>query len=142
MNNLPFTCDERKLEEVFSKVGAIKEVRLKRDQSGKIRGFAYVEFQEFESVKKAVAQVNKSKLDGRTISVELCKTKEEAQSKYGFTIHFKNLDYSLTDEVLRKYFEEHFGEVKRLNLTKDEKGRSMGFGNVEFVEEQSFKKAI
>ena len=98
---MPFTTDEKKLEEVFKQVGSIKEIRLKRELSGKIKGFAYVEFHEMYSVKQAVEKLDKTKLDGRTISVEFCKTKQEAQAKYGFTIHFKNLDYALTDEVMR-----------------------------------------
>ncbi len=47
----------------------------------------------------------------------------------------KNLSYKLNEEELHQYCEETFGQIKKLNLVKDEKGRSKGIAFVEFINE-------
>ena len=52
----------------------------------------------------------------------------------GFTVFIKNLSYRVTDEDLREHCEQAFGEVKKLTLVKDDKGKSKGLAFVEFID--------
>ena len=47
---------------------SVDEIRLIRDSKGKVKGFAYVQFQEESQCKAAIEKLNGSKFMGRTIS--------------------------------------------------------------------------
>jgi len=47
VNNLPRECNEEDIRQLFGSE-TIDEVRLIRDQSGKLKGFCYVQFYEPE----------------------------------------------------------------------------------------------
>jgi RNA recognition motif-containing protein len=89
-----------------------------------------------------VAALHKSKLEGRTITVERSQSLKK-EATVGYTVHVSNLSYKIArDDELRLLFEERFGEVKKAHLVKDDHGRSKGFGFVEFIEEASMDKAV
>ena len=47
VKGLPYDLDEDSVEEVFSKFGPVKEVRLSRwGHTGKLKGFGYVDFEK------------------------------------------------------------------------------------------------
>ena len=52
----------------FEKYGEIKDVRIVEDENERSRGFGYVEFEDKDTVEKALAG-DASELDGRTIRV-------------------------------------------------------------------------
>ena len=70
------TTDESLLE-FFSKFGTVSkaEVVKERDNPGRSRGFAFVEFEDDAAADEAIAKGNEAELDGRKITVS------EAQSK-------------------------------------------------------------
>ena len=115
-------------------VGDIEEVRLIREKSGRIKGYAYIQFYQKQSVEEAINTLHKSKLDGRTILVERSQSSKDVRGHVGFTVFIKNLSYKVTDEDLREQCEA-YGEVKKLTLVKDEKGRSKGLAFVEFIDQ-------
>jgi len=72
VNNLPFTCTEALLREHFRAASGdvVQEVRLIRTLTGQVKGFAYVQLRERDLVPQVVQALHKSKLEGRTITVE------------------------------------------------------------------------
>ena len=76
VGNLPFSTDERRLEEVFAAVGPVDTVNIVRDQmTGRARGFAFVEMQTDEAAQTAIQRLNDSDLDGRKIAVNEARPK-------------------------------------------------------------------
>jgi len=76
VGNLPFSTDERRLEEVFAAVGPVDTVNIVRDQmTGRARGFAFVEMQTDEAAQTAIERLNDSDLDGRKIAVNEARPK-------------------------------------------------------------------
>ncbi|KAF0984239.1 hypothetical protein FDP41_007416 [Naegleria fowleri] len=78
MNNLPrvfvsniaFSTTWMALKEHFSKVGAVKFVKIFEDRETKRpRGTGYVTFESPEAAKKAVETLNGTELEGRNIVV-------------------------------------------------------------------------
>ena len=138
VNNLPFTCTEEALRAHFKGAGDIVEVRLIRNTNGQIKGFAYIQFREKHSVQLAISTLHKSKMEQRTIIVEPSTSKKDI----GYSVHVNNLSFKVTDEELRGFCEERFGQVKMVHLVKDEHARSKGFAFVEFVEEDGMNKAV
>lgn len=69
VGNLPFSADVKKLKSIFSKHGKIAKVRVATfEDSGKCKGFGYIDYCEVESSKKALRE--KYFLDGRKLRVE------------------------------------------------------------------------
>src|SRR6266850_5749117 len=76
VGNLPFSTDERRLEEVFAAIGPVDSVNIVRDQmTGRARGFAFVEMQTEEAAQSAIQRLNESDLDGRKIAVNEARPK-------------------------------------------------------------------
>jgi RNA recognition motif-containing protein len=59
VGNLPFSTDERRLQELFAAVGPVDTVNIVRDQmTGRARGFAFVEMQTDEAAQSAIQKLN------------------------------------------------------------------------------------
>ncbi|KAI1390279.1 RNA-binding domain-containing protein [Hypoxylon trugodes] len=59
----------------------------------------------------------------------------------GHGIYVSNINFDATDAHLREAFEK-FGEIIQLNLVRDNRGVSRGFGFVTYAEKESAEKAI
>jgi RNA recognition motif-containing protein len=76
VGNLPFSTDERRLEELFAAIGPVDTVNIVRDQrTGRARGFAFVEMQTDEAAETAIQRLNDTDLDGRKIAVNEARPK-------------------------------------------------------------------
>jgi len=76
VGNLPFSTDERRLEELFAAIGPVDTVNIVRDQmTGRARGFAFVEMQTDEAAQTAIQRLNDTDLDGRKIAVTEARSK-------------------------------------------------------------------
>ncbi len=77
VGNLPFSTDERRLQEVFAAIGPVDTVNIVRDQmTGRARGFAFVEMQTEEAAQTAIQRLNDTTLDGRKIAVNEARPKQ------------------------------------------------------------------
>jgi cold-inducible RNA-binding protein len=70
VGNLSFNTSEESLREVFSQFGQTDEVKLVMDrETGRPRGFAFVTMADADSARRAIAQLDGSMLDGRSLRV-------------------------------------------------------------------------
>jgi len=70
VGNLSFETTESGLRTLFSELGQIVEVFLPADRNtGRPRGFAFVEFAEASAVAEAIEKFNGYELDGRKLRV-------------------------------------------------------------------------
>ena len=70
VGNLDFNTTRAEVQELFSKVGEIRDVFLPTDrESGRPRGFAFVEFSSDEDAAKAIERFNGYELGGRALRV-------------------------------------------------------------------------
>ena len=78
VGNLSFNTTELELREVFSQHGTVAETKMVTDrETGRPRGFAFVEMGSDEDAKQAIDQLNGRELGGRTLTVN------EAQERSG-----------------------------------------------------------
>jgi RNA recognition motif-containing protein len=76
VGNLAYETVESDLFDAFSKVGAVKNVEVVMDRnSGKSKGFGFVEMETLDSAKAAAEKFNRTDFMGRTIVVNGAKTK-------------------------------------------------------------------
>ena len=76
--NLDFSVQESELKEEFSKHGTVEEVRLITDnQTGRSKGFAFIEMPNEEEAKAAIENLNGVELKGRAIKVNEARPRRE-----------------------------------------------------------------
>ena len=70
VGNLDFNTTKDEVQSLFSQIGEIKDVFLPMDrESGRPRGFAFVEFASDEDAAKAIEKFNGYELGGRALRV-------------------------------------------------------------------------
>ena len=70
VGNLPFSITEDELRQHFEPHGPIQSVNVITDrETGRARGFAFVEFEDSESAEKAMQALDGRDVGGRTLRV-------------------------------------------------------------------------
>ena len=78
VGNLSFSTGEAQLQELFSQKGTVDSVTIMRDiQTGRSRGFAFVNMTTEEDAQKAIEGLNSYSLDGRNLNVNEARPKKE-----------------------------------------------------------------
>jgi cold-inducible RNA-binding protein len=70
VGNLPFETTEADLQALFAQAGTVETVNVIRDRdTGRARGFAFVEMASAADAQNAIAQLNEKPLGGRNLTV-------------------------------------------------------------------------
>ena len=78
VGNLAFTTTEQELRSLFETHGAVERVSIVTDQqTGRPRGFAFVEMTNPEEADKASAALTGTSLGGRSLKVNAAKEKTQ-----------------------------------------------------------------
>jgi len=78
VGNLDFNTSEEDLRQAFEAYGAVDRVSIMTDrETGRSRGFGFVEMTNAEDGEKAIAALNGSQLGGRTLNVNEARPKAE-----------------------------------------------------------------
>jgi cold-inducible RNA-binding protein len=82
VGNLSFKTTEAQLEEAFSKSGKVVSVAIPTDrETGRKRGFGFVEMETAEDADKACQEYNGQELDGRQIVVNPSRPRESSPKR-------------------------------------------------------------
>jgi len=178
IKNLPAEWDDAKLTEIFAEHGSVMSVALATDENGKSRQFGFVSYETHESAEKAVEKLHDKEFEGKKIFVgraqkkaerqaelkaKFEKLKQERNQRYqGVNLYVKNLDDSITDDILREHFAP-YGNITSAKVMTDsdvegrakpaaaaaeggeegkEGSRSKGFGFVCFTSAEEATKAV
>ena len=83
VGNMAFSTTEEALREAFSQYGTVTKVQLIMDRdTGRPRGFAFVEMRDGGD--QAIAALNGSQLDGRSLTVNEAKPRESGGGRGGY----------------------------------------------------------
>lgn len=78
VGNLSFNTNEDELRQAFEAYGQVERVSILTDRdTGRSRGFGFVEMNNNDDGEKAIAGLNGSQLGGRTINVNEARPKAE-----------------------------------------------------------------
>uniref|UniRef100_A0A3P8TXD8 RNA binding motif protein 39a n=1 Tax=Amphiprion percula TaxID=161767 RepID=A0A3P8TXD8_AMPPE len=145
----------RDLEEFFSAVGKVRDVRMISDRnSRRSKGIAYIEFVEASSVPLAIGLTGQ-RLLGVPIIVQASQAEKNRAAAAAaaannlqkgtsgpMRLYVGSLHFNITEEMLRGIFEP-FGRIESIQLMMDsETGRSKGYGFIMFADAECAKKAL
>ena len=78
VGNLSFNTNEDELRQIFESYGQVDRVSILTDRdTGRSRGFGFVEMSSDEDGEKAIAALNGSQVGGRTINVNEARPKSD-----------------------------------------------------------------
>ncbi|MDA8388791.1 MAG: RNA-binding protein [Nitrospiraceae bacterium] len=69
VGNLPYSATEEDLREMFSEAGEVQSVKIINDESGRSKGFGFIEMATNEEAEKAIASFNGKMLKDRALNV-------------------------------------------------------------------------
>ncbi|KRY72039.1 RNA-binding protein 39 [Trichinella pseudospiralis] len=143
----------RDLEEFFSEVAKVRDVRIITDsKTRRSKGIAYVEFWDLDSVPLALSLHGK-RLLGAPIVVQPTQSEKNrmasamlatafTQNRGPMKLYVGSLHFNITEEMLRGIFEP-FGKIESIQLLKDpETSRSRGYGFITFYNSEDAKRAM
>jgi len=85
VGNLSYNTTEQQLRDLFSQVGQVDSVALITDrETGRAKGFGFVEMNTEEASKEAIKRFNGYTLDDRNLTVNEARPREERPSRGGF----------------------------------------------------------
>lgn len=74
ISSLSYNIGDYELEGIFNTIGRVRSAKVIMDRdSGKSRGFGFVEMSSDEDAKKAISELNGTSHEGHTISVSIAK---------------------------------------------------------------------
>lgn len=78
VGNLDFAATESSIRSLFEPYGSVDRVNLVTDrETGRSRGFAFVEMTDAAQADRAIAALNGSNLDGRALNINEARPKTE-----------------------------------------------------------------
>jgi RNA recognition motif-containing protein len=74
VGNLPFETTEQDIRSLFETMGAINAITVMKDrETGRPRGFAFVEMGDAEAARRAISELDKHQYGGRSLTVNEAK---------------------------------------------------------------------
>jgi cold-inducible RNA-binding protein len=84
VGNLSYQTMEQDLQDYFAAAGNVSSVNVMMDKfTGKSRGFAFIEFNSSDEATKAVEMFNGKELQGRPLTVNIARPREERPPRQG-----------------------------------------------------------
>ena len=84
VGNLPYEVTKEDLSEVFAEYGKVQRVHLPTDrETGKMRGFGFVEMSTEEEETAAIEALNSAELMGRELKVNKARNRENKDQRGG-----------------------------------------------------------
>src|SRR5437870_8221180 len=85
VGNLAFSTSSQELQDLFAQAGTVESASVVEDRdTGRSRGFGFVEMSTKEEAEAAIAQFNGKELGGRALKVNEAKPRENRGGGNGF----------------------------------------------------------
>lgn len=142
VKNIATTIDNKGLFDLFSVFGNILSCKVVNDESGDSKGYGYVHFETAEAAEEAIAKLNQCTIDEHVVTVGFFLRRQDRAGENDWTnLYLKQFPLHWDDEKLTSVFGE-YGEIASVFISKDETGKSKGFGFIDYKEHESAAKAL
>ncbi len=83
VGNLSYRTTENELRDLFAQYGEVERASIVKERdSGRSKGFGFVEMTDAEAAKKAIAEINEKEVGGRNLRVNEARPREERPARY------------------------------------------------------------
>ncbi|KAH0163242.1 RNA-binding domain-containing protein, partial [Aureobasidium melanogenum] len=162
VGGLSWNVDEDWLSKEFEEFSPVSVRVITHADSGRSKGFSYVEFADVDAATQALNAKHGTDLDGRTLKCDFSTPRDNSNRSYdknqvgaranafgdkqqgapSTTLFVGNVSFNTTTDSLTGYFSE-FGSINSIRLPTDrETGAPKGFGYVEFGSVEEAKAAL
>lgn len=152
VGQLSWNVDNDWLSSEFAGAGEVVSARVQMDrQSGRSRGFGYVEFATAAAAQSALEKFQGKEIDGRAVKLDLSTPRQpnpaarakqfgDVASAPSSTLFVGNISWNTTEDMLWEHFGQ-YGGVSSVRIPTDrDSGKPKGFGYVEFTDIEGAKK--
>lgn len=81
VGNLSYDVNSAKLEDMFSSYGSVRSAQVVQDRdTGRSKGFGFVEMNDDNAARTAIAELNAKEVGGRQLTVNEAKPRESRSS--------------------------------------------------------------
>lgn len=85
VGGLPFSTTSEELEQIFAEFGTVASAKVITDRdTGRSKGFGFVEFESDEEGKKAEKEMNGKEVGGRSVTVNEARPKQPRENRGDF----------------------------------------------------------
>ena len=109
VGNLPYQITDQELNDLFSEIGEVQSARVMNDrETGRSRGFGFVEMASDEETQQAISAVNESEVEGRALVANEARERlatEHLADAPGASPDTETGFLGLRDNVLHRLFE-------------------------------------
>ena len=85
VGNLPYSVTDSILESNFAEFGSVSSAKVMMDrETGRSKGFGFVEIGSVEAAQAAIKALDGMSVDGRSITVNLARPREEGRGPGGY----------------------------------------------------------
>ncbi|XP_010782107.1 embryonic polyadenylate-binding protein A-like [Notothenia coriiceps] len=146
IKNMDESIDNKALYDTFSAFGNILSCKVVCDEKGS-KGYGFVHFETQEAANRAIDTMNGMLLNDRKVFVGHFKSRKEREMEFGtkamkFTnVYIKNFGEEYTEEKLKEVFSA-FGRTLSVRVMRDDRGRSRGFGFVNYANHEDAQQAV
>ena len=86
VGNLPYSVTDSSLKSNFAEFGGVSSAKVMMDrETGKSKGFAFVEMASAEAAEAAISALNGMSVDGRAIVVTMARPREASTGTNGYS---------------------------------------------------------
>jgi nucleolin len=158
VKNLPYTANDDGMYTHFGKFGTVVNVKICKDkETGRSRGFGFVEFELRSAAKKALSEPGE--IDGRGYLCAFSDNKDSLNGQRGpggpsqggersftpredvHTVFVGNLKFRIREDSIRSFF-AGCGNIVSVRVAKDMEGKEKGFGHVDFDSKDACDAAV
>lgn len=140
VGNLNFDTTMEDLSVAFAAYGEVKDCFIPTDYDGNPRGFGFIQMDE-EDALKAIAGLNGTELDGRTLNVNKSLPKGTKATPKQVKLYVGNLSWGTEEAALCELFEEYGKVVDCYIPTDRETGQHRGFAFVTMDPDDALRAA-
>ncbi len=84
VGGLSYSVTDEQLRQLFASHGTVQSAKVVTDKyTDRSRGFGFVEMSTQQEAEKAIAALNGTQLDGRSLTVNIAKPREERPARGG-----------------------------------------------------------
>ncbi|XP_063062782.1 polyadenylate-binding protein 1A-like [Engraulis encrasicolus] len=147
IKNLEKSIDVKDLFDTFSVFGNILSCKVPCNEDGSSKGYGFVHYETQEAAERAIAKMNGLLLNDQKVFVGPFKSRQDRETELGarakeFTnVYIKNFGEDMNNERLRHIFGK-FGPTLSIKVMVDNRGKSKGYGFVDFKHHKDAQKAI